>query len=198
MLPPAGLSRFNIRLVRQGSVLSPALFAVYMDDLIVKLRRAGVGCHLGGIFTGVVGYADDLLLMAPSRSAMETMLKICEEYGEQNNLEFSTDPNPSKSKSKCIQAPNRSWSLVTGCRLQITDYRLISKSQNLKISNLKISKSQNLKISNLKILKSQNLRISKSQNLRISKSQISKFKGVDTSASAPACFQVNIDILLLN
>ena len=87
---------------RQGSVLSPALFAIYMDDLIVKLRKAGVGCHLGGVFTGVVGYADDLLLMAPSRSAMETMLKICEEYAEQNNLEFSTDPNPAKSKSKCI------------------------------------------------------------------------------------------------
>ena len=87
---------------RQGSVLSPALFSVYMDDLIVKLRKAGVGCHIGGIYCGVVGYADDLLLMAPSRSAMETMLKICEDYAGNNNLEFSTDPNPVKSKSKCI------------------------------------------------------------------------------------------------
>ena len=87
---------------RQGSVLSPALFSVYMDDLLLKLRKAGVGCHLGGVFTGVVGYADDLLLMAPSRSAMVTMLKICEDYAGQNNLEFSTDPNPDKSKSKCI------------------------------------------------------------------------------------------------
>ena len=87
---------------RQRSVLSPALFSVYMDDLIVKLRKAGLGCHMGGIFTGVVGYADDLLLMAPSRSAMETMLKICEDYAGDNNLEFSTDPNPEKSNSKCI------------------------------------------------------------------------------------------------
>ena len=87
---------------RQGSVLSPALFSVYMDDLIVKLRKAGVGCHMGGLYTGVVGYADDLLLMAPSRSAMETMLKICEDYAGEHNLEFSTDPNPVKSKSKCI------------------------------------------------------------------------------------------------
>ena len=48
---------------RQGSVLSPALFSVYMDDLLVRLRKAGVGCHLGGVFCGVVGYADDLLLV---------------------------------------------------------------------------------------------------------------------------------------
>ena len=87
---------------RQGSVLSPALFSVYMDDLIKKLRRAGVGCHLGGVFCGVVGYADDLLLLAPSRSAMATMLKICEAYAADNNLEFSTDPDPQKSKSKCL------------------------------------------------------------------------------------------------
>ena len=87
---------------RQGSVLSPALFSVYMDDLIARLRKSGVGCHIGGVFCGVVGYADDLLLMAPSRSAMETMLGLCEEYAAENNLEFSTDPNPVKSKSKCI------------------------------------------------------------------------------------------------
>ena len=87
---------------RQGSVLSPALFSVYMDDLIVKLRRSGVGCNLGNVFCGVVGYADDILLLAPSRSAMETMLSICENYAGDNNLEFSTDPDPVKSKSKFI------------------------------------------------------------------------------------------------
>ena len=75
---------------------------VYMDDLIVKLRKSGVGCHLGGVFCGVVGYADDLLLLAPSRSGMEKMLTLCEDYAVQNNLEFSTDPDPKKSKSKCI------------------------------------------------------------------------------------------------
>ena len=73
-----------------------------MDDLIIRLRQAGVGCHVGGVFCGVVGYADDLCLLAPNRSAMEIMLKICEDYAMQNNLEFSTDPDPKKSKSKCI------------------------------------------------------------------------------------------------
>ena len=88
---------------RQGSVLSPALFSVYMVEIFQKLRKLGVGSHLGKLFCGAVGYCDDLLLLAPSRSAMmELMLKACEEYALENNLEFSTDPNPKKSKSKCI------------------------------------------------------------------------------------------------
>ena len=35
---------------RQGSVLSPALFAVYVDDLLQELRNLGVGCYVAGIF----------------------------------------------------------------------------------------------------------------------------------------------------
>jgi hypothetical protein len=30
------------------------------------------------------------------------MLETCENYAQRHNLEYSTDPNPSKSKSKCI------------------------------------------------------------------------------------------------
>ena len=44
--------------VRQGSVLSSLLFAVYVDD-IGKLHNSRVGKF-------VVLYADDLLLLAPS------------------------------------------------------------------------------------------------------------------------------------
>ena len=87
---------------RQGSVLSPTLFAVYLDDLLVELRNHGLGCHMAGLWVGAVAFADDLLLMAPSRAAMAKMLEICEQYGEKLNLVFSTDPCPSKSKSKAI------------------------------------------------------------------------------------------------
>ena len=87
---------------RQGSVLSPSLFSLYMDELLVKLRRLGIGCHISGIFFGAAMYADDLILMAPSRNAMQTMLQLCEQYAEEHNLMFSTDPCPELSKTKCL------------------------------------------------------------------------------------------------
>ena len=47
-------------------------------------------------------YADDLLLIAPIRGAMQKMLDVCENFATRYNICFSTDPIPSKSKSKCI------------------------------------------------------------------------------------------------
>ena len=35
---------------RQGSILSPALFAVYVDDLIQELCDLDLGCHVAGLF----------------------------------------------------------------------------------------------------------------------------------------------------
>ena len=87
---------------RQGSVLSPCFFAAYVDDLLKELRNLGVGCHLGGTFFGAAGFADDLILIAPCRSAMKIMLETCENFAIKNNLLFSTDENPDKSKTKCI------------------------------------------------------------------------------------------------
>ena len=49
-----------------------------------------------------MGYADDLLLPAPSRTAMQMMFQACEEFGTRNNLLFSTDPGQLKSKTKCV------------------------------------------------------------------------------------------------
>ena len=87
---------------RQGSVASPAFRSVYLDPLFSLLQKAGIGCHLAGMFMGAVGYADDIILMAPSRDAAMKMLRICEMFAAENNIKFLTDPDPSKSKSKVI------------------------------------------------------------------------------------------------
>ena len=97
---------------RQGSVLSPTLFCVYLDELIIELRKLGLGCYMAGLWMGACSYADDLLLIAPSRGAMAKMLETCELYAEKHNLQFSTDTDPIKSKSKCI--------FMTGTRLRRT------------------------------------------------------------------------------
>ena len=64
--------------------------------------RLQIGCHIGGYWYGALGYADDLILLAPNREVLQRMLEICQSYAEEHNLVFSTDPVPSKSKTKCM------------------------------------------------------------------------------------------------
>ena len=58
--------------VRQGSVLSPFLFAVYLDNIgRPKLRSPLHGCY-------AIMYADDILLVSPSITRLERLLHCCE------------------------------------------------------------------------------------------------------------------------
>ena len=88
--------------VRQGAILSPSLFCVYLDTLLSQLRDAGIGCHIGGKFLGAFGYADDITLLSPSREGLQRMLNICENFAQSHSMQFSTDPTPSKSKTKYL------------------------------------------------------------------------------------------------
>ena len=67
--------------VKQGGVLSPVLFSIYLDQLIALLRHLGMGCYMNSLFTGVFIYADDITLLAPSRASMVLMLEKCESFG---------------------------------------------------------------------------------------------------------------------
>ena len=97
--------------VRQGAVSSPILFSVYINDLLLLLKQAGLGCHVGTFFLGCLGYADDLLLLSASRSGLQAMVNICENFMRKKNLKFSTHPDAAKSKTKCIVFSKKSKDL---------------------------------------------------------------------------------------
>ena len=88
--------------VKQGGVLSPRLFCVYIDGLFKFLRRKKTGCWLHDEFVGILGYADDLLLLAPSLDALQEMITNCGKFAKELNLAFSTHNDPRKSKTKCM------------------------------------------------------------------------------------------------
>ena len=49
--------------VKQGAVISAILYCIYVDDLFRRLRANRVGCSINGDFMGIVGYADDNMLL---------------------------------------------------------------------------------------------------------------------------------------
>ena len=74
--------------VKQGVVLFPILFVVYVDSLLSGLEQIGVGCHIGGHFVGALGYADDVTLVAPSRSGIRTLINVCEQFALGTKSQF--------------------------------------------------------------------------------------------------------------
>ena len=81
--------------VRQGGVLSPNLYSIYVDNLINILKSSGVGCYISHVFAAALFYADDILIMAPSIRGLQKLLNICSSYCK----EWDIGLNPKKSKN---------------------------------------------------------------------------------------------------
>ena len=88
--------------VRQGAVLSPTLFSLYINSLLIQLKSSGFGCHIGNHFYGALAYADDIALLCPSRAGLDSMFKICERYFDLHKIIISTNPDIKKTKTKCL------------------------------------------------------------------------------------------------
>ena len=83
--------------VKQGGVLSPILFSIYMDKLIKQLRNSNIGCKILNQYVGVFCYADDISLLCPSITGPKQMVLLCETYAEEYNIRFNS------SKSQLIR-----------------------------------------------------------------------------------------------
>ncbi|KAJ8737185.1 hypothetical protein PYW07_000456 [Mythimna separata] len=75
--------------VRQGGLTSPTLFNLYVNELIEKLSRSGVGCHMCNQPVNNLSYADDMVLLSPSIDGLRTLLSICEKYAMSHRLTYN-------------------------------------------------------------------------------------------------------------
>ena len=66
--------------VRQGGILSPDFYSIYVDDLLLHLEATGKGCYYHRVFAAALFYADDIAILAPSMKGLEHLLSICGEY----------------------------------------------------------------------------------------------------------------------
>ena len=69
--------------VRQGSILSPHLYNIYMEELLKEIEvNCDTGTTLYGYYSGIVAYADDIILLSPTLNGLQKMINKCTEYNE--------------------------------------------------------------------------------------------------------------------
>ena len=88
--------------VKQGGILSPVLFTMYLDILLNQLQSSGLGCYIGHKFMGAFAYADDIILLAPTKQSMHGMLKLANLFSIDYDIKF----NELKSKLIVFNACN--------------------------------------------------------------------------------------------
>ena len=73
--------------VRQGGVLSPSLFSLYMNSLSENLNRLRVGCYIGDKLNHVF-FAGDICLLAPSLNGLQDLVDMCTAYAKAHKIFF--------------------------------------------------------------------------------------------------------------
>ena len=62
--------------VKQGCLLSPVLFNLFVNDLIYDMRNSGSGVAIDNVKVAVLGYADDLVCLSDTAEGLQNMLDI--------------------------------------------------------------------------------------------------------------------------
>ena len=62
--------------VKQGCPLSPTLFIIFNNDLVLKLRNSELGLNIGRDVLCSLLYADDVALCAESENDLQTDLNL--------------------------------------------------------------------------------------------------------------------------
>ena len=80
--------------VRQGGILSPSLYCLYVDELVSIRKSLDVGCYVLDVFLAALLYADDMAVLAPSIKGLQALLDKCNDFC----VEWDICLNAKKSK----------------------------------------------------------------------------------------------------
>ena len=75
--------------VRQGGILSPILFNIYMDYLSKELNKCNTGCLIGNSVVNHLMYADDLVILSPYSGGLQQLLKVCSKFGNEHDVVYN-------------------------------------------------------------------------------------------------------------
>lgn len=77
--------------MRQGCILSPLLFSIFINDLRDEIKKLGKGVRFGNSRISMLFFADDIVLLAESQEDLEAMLAEVYKYSIKWRLKFNYD-----------------------------------------------------------------------------------------------------------
>ena len=90
--------------VKQGGILSPCLYKLYLYDLLDTLKKSDLGLHIGCTYVGTPTCADDVLHLASTGYELQSMLSFNGLYADKHMYEI----HPVKSSVTIMHQPTAS------------------------------------------------------------------------------------------
>ena len=62
---------------------------VYVEELIINISNTKLGCHIGNKCASIFVYADDIIILSPTRQAMQHLLNKCAIFANSYGLLYN-------------------------------------------------------------------------------------------------------------
>ena len=80
---------------RQGSKLSPYLFNIFINQLLLDLNYCDVGVRIGDVLYNSMAYADDITVFSTNAKDLQRLIDMCTMYSDRWRFKYG-------NKSKCM------------------------------------------------------------------------------------------------
>lgn len=123
---------FQIKLgLRQGCVLSPLLFDIFINDLVEEIKKSELGVQYGNDKIAILLFADDIVIIAETAKDLQLLMNILYEYSLKWRIKFNHEKsavvvfqhrNTERGKNK---RNTREWWLGTQLILETDSYKYL-------------------------------------------------------------------------
>ena len=111
--------------VRQGGIISPLLFKLYVDDILDKINSKNEACSFGLSRIGAIAYADDVILLSHNLDGLRSIFRVFSDELKHRNLKIN------ESKTKCMIFNEKQKNVPSRLKFNNFDFEIVSSMKYL-------------------------------------------------------------------
>ena len=96
---------------KQGSVLSPVLFNLFVNDLLLEINESRDGVCIGDNYYGGIAYADDVTLISASAPGLQRLIDTCYSYANKWRFNYGIQKSKCMISGKLFSSSKPEWHL---------------------------------------------------------------------------------------
>ena len=109
--------------VRQGCVLSPLLYAIFVNPVVQRVKQTRGGVQVDDILIHILLYADDMVILAESTEALQEMLDVVHQVSTE--LRFEMNATKTKTQHFSTARPQQPLTLAGRPLEAVTQFRYL-------------------------------------------------------------------------